>query len=177
MEKTGNEIEDLIAVGKIVNTHGHKGDVKVIPLTDNPERLEELKKVIISNGNNLKEFNITSVRYHKNFAILAFAEIENMNEAEKLKESLMLIPKNEAKKLPEGSYYIFDIIGLEVKSTDGRRLGKIVDVFQTGANDVYDVEDQESGKHYLIPAIKQIVKNISLEVGEMIIEPMEGLLD
>ncbi|KNZ69630.1 16S rRNA processing protein RimM [Thermincola ferriacetica] len=167
----------LIAIGKIINTHGHKGEVKVFPLTDDPRRMEELEKVYFTSGESTRELTIKQVRYHKNFVVLSFEEIKDMNAAELLKNGEICITKDELRSLPEGSYYIFDIIGLNVFTNEGRYLGEVTDVIQTGANDVYEVRDSKSGKHYLIPALKQIVKSIDTEKKEMIICPMEGLLE
>lgn len=169
--------EELLDVGRVVNTHGHRGEVKVIPLTDYPGRLKEIDNMFFGLGNKIRKLTVKSVKFHKNFAIMGFNEVEDMNAAESLKNGFLKITKDQLRELPEDNYYIFDILGLEVFTDTGEYLGEISDVLQTGANDVYEVKNHKLGKTYLIPAIKQIVKSVDLKTKEMIIMPMEGLLD
>jgi 16S rRNA processing protein RimM len=150
MNKTGV----LIAVGEIVNTHGIKGEVKVKSLTDFPERFKS-KAVLIF--------------------LIKFNEVQNIDEALKIKGGLLKISSEQLKKLPADTYYIFELIGMEVQTDDGIILGKIKDIIQTGSNDVYVVNGTK--KEYLIPAIRLIVQEIDKSKGTIIIKPMEGLLD
>ena len=164
---------DFIRVGKIANTHGVKGCLKIIPLTDDIDRFDELEYVYVENEN--KKRKITNVWYRKGMVYLDLEGVESMDDAMKLKEKYLQIDESQLKELPEGSYYIFDLIGLEVYSTAGDYIGKIKEVHQTGANDVYEVLN--GYKTYYIPAIKDVVKEISIENKNVTIDVLEGLLD
>lgn len=168
-----------IRVGKIVNTHGLKGEVKVLPLTDNIDRFEKLESVFIENENSPTQ--IERVWYKKGFVMLKFKPYDDINDVIKLKDKYIVIDERDAIKLPEDSYFIYQIIGINVYCSDGRELGEIVDVLQPGGNDVYvvhnKVSSKDSKKEYLIPAIKEVVKFIDIENKKMIIEPIEGLIE
>lgn len=166
-------MEEFFVIGQIVNTQGHKGEVRVLPLTDFPERYGDLDRIFLDLPQGLKEIEIESVRYHKQFVILKLVGCENMDQAEALKNVYIKIQPEQAVNLPEGHYFIRDIIGLEVFTLGGKLLGKIQDVLQITSNDVYVVKNGE--KEILIPAIKEIVKEIDLENKKMLIDPLEGL--
>ncbi len=166
----------MIRVGKITNTHGHKGALKVQPMTDYPERFEELEDLYMVDGDKKEKLSITSVKYQKNNLILEFKEIKDMNQAELYKGKYLFIEVKDARPLPEGRYYIFQLIGLDVYEDDVF-LGKIREVIQTGSNDVYIVKRGEGEKDLLIPALKKVVKNIDLENKKMQVELLEGTLD
>lgn len=168
-------MEQYFIIGQIVNTHGVKGGTKVLPLTDDVKRFNKLKKVYIEINNNLVEYEIKSVKFLKNFVILQFKNVENMNEAEKLKGNYIKINRSDAIKLPKDSYFISDLIGIDVKTDDGEYLGKLTDVLHPGGNDVYVVKNQE--KNLLIPAAKEFVKKVDLENKIMIVKLIEGLKD
>ncbi len=165
-------MKEYIQIGKIVNTHGIKGELKVVPLTDDKKRFEELKNVYIDNE--LSEFEVQKVRYNKNTVILKLKEFNNINEVLKFKNRYILIHERDAIDLPENSYFMFQINGLDVYLNNGNKLGKIVDILQPGANDVYVVKNGK--QEYLIPAIKQVIKQIDLENNKMIIQPIEGMI-
>ncbi|MBO8128178.1 MAG: 16S rRNA processing protein RimM [Peptococcaceae bacterium] len=164
----------FITIGKIVNTQGHRGNVRVIPLTEFPERFMKLKEVWVERKGSQVKMHVEQAFAHKKFIILKFREVENMNEAERLKGSLVKIPREDVMELPPGHYYVFDIVGLRVFDVSGEYLGEISDVLQTGANDVYVVE-KEKQKPLLVPALKDVVKKINIEEKEMIVELPEGL--
>jgi 16S rRNA processing protein RimM len=166
----------MIRVGKITNTHGHKGAIKVQPLTDYPERFEELENLFLVDGDNKERFTITSIKYQKNNLILEIKEIKDMNQAELYKGKFLFIEEKDARPLPEGRYYIFQLVGLDVYEND-TLLGKISEVIQTGSNDVYIVKRGEGEKDLLIPVLKKVVKNIDLENKKMQVELLEGTLD
>jgi 16S rRNA processing protein RimM len=171
--------EELIAVGKITNTHGVKGYVKVFPLTDNLERFYQLNKVMLVLGDHRREEAIDQVKLniHKNAAYILFKGISDISGAGSLKNSLIMIPKSQLVSLPENTYYHFQIIGLQVYLQQGDYLGQIMQILETGANDVYMLEKETGSKPILIPALKSIVKEIDLEQGKMIVDPPPGLLD
>lgn len=164
---------DYIQVGKIVNTHGIKGDVKVVPLTDDIKRFEKLKTVFI--GDEKLELEIINVSYIKGNVLLRFKNYEDINDIEKFKNDEVWIDKKDKIKLPKDSFFLDDILGLEVYLTDNNHLGTIKDILQPGANDVYVVKSGK--KEYLIPAIKDVIKEVDIDNKKMIIEPIEGLLE
>ena len=164
---------EYIQVGKIVNTHGIRGDVKVLPLTDEKERFEELKTVFI--GDEKLKLEIVKVGYIKGNVLLKFKNYDNINDVEKFKNTSVWLDENDKVKLPQYTYFIHDIVGLEVYLIDGTYLGKVKDVLQPGANDIYVVKND--GKEYLIPAIKDVVKEVNVDEKKIIIEPLKGLLE
>jgi 16S rRNA processing protein RimM len=163
-------------VGVIANTHGIKGEVKIVPLTDNPERFSQLKSVFVDNKGDLKKYNIEYVKYFKNLVILKFKEITDMTEAEKIKGLTLKIDRKDAVKLPKDSFFICDLIGCQVREENGIDLGTVKNVLQTGSNDVYVVEDK-NGKEILIPALKNVVKEVSVESKKMLVSLPKGLID
>ncbi|MDA8211105.1 MAG: ribosome maturation factor RimM [Clostridia bacterium] len=166
--------ERLINIGKIVNTHGIKGELRVVPLTDFPERFFKMKQVLVNNGGKLQTYRIQNVREYKNLLIIKFAEIDDMNAALLLKNAFLQVTGAELTKLPEHTYYIFQLEGLEVFTVDGGSLGKLHEVITTGANDVWAVRD-EAGREILVPAIKQVIKSVDLDAGKVIVDLPEGL--
>lgn len=167
-------MNSYLELGQIVNVKGLKGEVKVNPFTENIERFEELKTVLIKFKNENKEFEIEKVGYHKNQVILKFKGINTVEEAEKLRNSYILIDRNDLEPLEEGVYYITDLLGLEVYTEDGTLLGKVDDIYNTGSNDIYVVKD-DLGKQKLLPGIPEVLKNVDLEHGKIIVNLIEGL--
>ena len=165
-------MENLIDVGEIVNTHGLRGEVKIIPRTDYNEFFEEIDGVCTKDGTWQE---IQSVKYHKASVILKLSGINSCEAAEKMRQQVIYVEKSLFDSLPEGTYLIADIIGLEVKD-DKTSYGHITDVFQTGSNDVYTVEKKGSEPIY-IPALKTVIKEVNLKEGYMMVEIPEGLLD
>ncbi len=166
----------MIRVGKITNTHGHKGALKVQPLTDYPERFEEILDLYVVDGEKKEKITIDSIKYQKNNLILEINEIKDMNQAELYKGKYLFIEKEDARPLPEGRYFIFQLVGLNVYEGE-TLLGVISEVIQTGSNDVYVVKREKGKKDILIPALKKVVKDIDLENKRMQVELLEGTLD
>lgn len=166
----------MITIGRIVKVWGLKGEVKVLPLTHDPKRFERLSSVLIVSpeGKELKR-RLVGVRYIKGGVILSLEGFRTAKEAKGLINYLIKIPKKDVEPLPEGEYYIFQLLGLEVYTDQGIHIGKLIDIFSTGSNDVYVVREEE--KEYLIPAIKDVIKEIDIEGRRMVIHPMKGLLD
>jgi 16S rRNA processing protein RimM len=164
----------MIKVGQIVTTYGHKGEVKVYPLTDNPDRFNQLEYVYLQLPDGIKKFHIQKIRYYNNFVLIKFKEVPDMSFAEKLRGVYITIEEDQLVALPEEHYFIFQIIGLDVYEKDFY-LGKITDIIQTGSNDVYIVKNNE--REILIPALKSIVKEIDLTEKKMSVSLPEGLLD
>ena len=169
-------MKDYLEIGQIVNTYGIKGFVKVVPFTDDITRFEKLKSVYIDIKGNLKEFTIEEVKYSKNMVLIKFKEIPDINEAERYRNYYIKINREDAIKLPKDTYFIADLIGLQVyvESTN-QLLGKVDDIFPTGSNDVYVVKD-ELGKQILLPGTKEVIKQVDLEGGKIIVHILPGLL-
>lgn len=134
--------QEYFEVGQIVNTFGVKGFLKVKPFTDEKERFEELKTIYICIKNEKKKVEIEEVKYQKDMVLLKVKGIDDLNEAEKYKGLFLKIDRKDGKKLPEGTYFIADLIGLEVYSDENQLLGKVDDIYNTGANDIYVVKDE-----------------------------------
>lgn len=167
-------MEDMLQVGVITQTHGIKGEVKVFPTTDDAQRFKKLKKVTLDNGKERRELEITSVKFFKNLVILKFKGIDDINEVEKYKKATLFVTREDAVPLGENEYFIADLIGLKVVSDEGEELGTLDDVLQTGANDVYVVKN-DKGEEILVPAIKDCVKNVDIEGGEILLHLLPGL--
>ena len=135
-------MQEYFEVGQIVNTFGIKGFVKVKPFTDESTRFEELKKIYITKKNKLQEVEIEEIGYQKNIVLLKLKGVDNLTEAEKYKGLFLKIDRKNAKTLEEGTYFIADLLGLEVYTEEGLLLGKVDDIFNAGANDVYVVKDE-----------------------------------
>lgn len=166
--------EDFVAVGYIVKTHGIKGDIKVISLSDNPRRYSTLKKVCIFTKSGMtKEYHIERVIMAKGGVIVGFKPPLTIAEAEEIVGGHIMVPADEVPGLERGHYYHFEIIGMDVYTTDGRNLGKIVDIMETGSNDVYIVKG--SDREYLIPAIHDVIKEVDIRTRRMIISLIDGL--
>ncbi|MDD3139209.1 MAG: ribosome maturation factor RimM [Lachnospiraceae bacterium] len=168
-------MEQLLQVGVIASTHGIKGEVKVFPTTDDVMRFKKLKKVILDTGKEQLTLEIQGVKFFKQFAILKFKGIEDINDIEKYKGKGLFIERSNAVELEEGEYFIADMIGMHVITDDKKEFGILKDVMETGANDVYVIETLDNNE-VLIPAIKQCIVNIDIKKQEMEIHILEGLL-
>lgn len=168
-------MEEYFEIGQIVNTSGLKGVLKIKPFTDDIKKFSNLKTIYIKTKNGLTEFKIEQVRYVKNMVMLKLAGIDTVEEAEKYRNLYIKILRDQEEELEEGSYYVVDILGCKVNTDTNQELGKVVDVFQTGSNDVYVVKD-EQGKQILLPAIKQVIKNVDIKNKIIIVHLLEGLV-
>jgi len=162
-------------IGKIVAPFGIRGDLKVFSLSDVPNRFASLKGGYLGPG--YTYYTIQNVRPYKgDMLLLKFADINDATTAETLRKHDIFIPLDQLAQLPPDSYYQHDILGLHVETLAGRDVGVIVDIIVTGSNDVYVVESPQK-QQFLIPAIKDVIKQIDLLRRMMYIDPMEGLLD
>lgn len=168
-------MEEYLEIGQIVNTNGLKGNLKVKPLTDEITRFEDLENVYIQKNNKLTEFKIQDVKYSKNMVLLKLEGIDNIEEAEKYRNCYLKINRKDAVELDEDSYFIVDIIGCEVYTDGQELLGKVIDVFPTGSNDVYTVKGINNNE-ILIPAIEDVIKDVDIKNKKIIIHLMEGLI-
>lgn len=165
----------FLEVGKIINTHGLRGEVKVVTWTDSPEVFEGLKNVVAKVGKNQIDLVIKNVKYQKNNIIVKFDSIDAIEDAEKLKNAVLLASRDELGELPEGVYYIADLVGCEVFDEDGK-IGVLCDVFTAGASDVYDIK-RDGKKNLLVPIIDGVLKNVDIGAGRIDIKIPEGLED
>ena len=168
-------MQEFLEIGQIVNTFGIKGFVKVNPFTDNINRFDDLKKVYIKNKSQKYELEIEEVKYHKNMVLIKFKGIDKVEDAESLRNSYILVNRKDEKDLDEGTYYIVDLLGLDVYTDEGELLGKLEDIYNTGSNDIYVVKN-ELGKQILLPAIKDVIKEINIENRKIIVHIINGLL-
>ena len=168
-------MEQLLQVGVISSTHGVRGEVKVFPTTDDVKRFKKLKKVILDTGKEQLPLEIEGVKFFKQFVILKFRGIDNINDIEKYKGKRLLVDREHAVKLKKDEYFIADMIGMDVFTEDGELFGALNDVMETGANDVYIIE-MSDGKEVLVPAIKQCILDVDIENRKMVIHLLEGLV-
>lgn len=168
--------EDFLRVGVITSTHGIRGEVKVFPTTDDPARFKKLKKCVIAAKRANVNVEVQSVKYFKQFVILKFKEFDNINDIEQYVKCDLLVTRDNAVKLQPGEYFICDLIGLKVITDEGTELGTLKDVLETGANNVYVVDDGR-GKEILIPVIDQCILGHDLDAGTVTVHLLDGLLD
>ena len=167
-------MEQLLQVGVISSTHGVRGEVKVFPTTDDPQRFNSLKNVILDTGKEQIPLEIQGVKFFKQFVILKFKGIDNINDIERYKRSSLFVTREDAVELEEDEYYIADLIGMDVITDEGEE-GKLVDVIETGANEVYVVEFDKYGE-VLIPAIHDCILDVDIEAMSMKVHLLEGLV-
>lgn len=167
-------MKQYLEIGKINNTHALKGEVKLEMWCDGIEFIRQLKTVYL-NEKGSEKLTLVSARSQKNSAILKFAEITSINDAEKLKGKVLYCNRDDV-KIDGDSHFLADIIGCYVVDAETEEeYGKIVDIMNYGSCDIYDVE--KDGKHVLVPAIDEVVKEINTEYNVVFIKPMKGLFD
>lgn len=168
-------MENLMEIGQIVNTYGIKGFVKVVPFTDNINRFEDLKTVYVETKKGLENFEIEEVKYAKNTVLLKLKGIDDINIAEKYKNCYIKISRENAVKLPEDTYFIIDLLDIQVYTDEDIYLGNIIDVYPTGSNDIYVVKNEE-GKQVLLPAIGEVIKTVDIQNKKMVVHLLDGLI-
>lgn len=165
--------KEFLEAGKVVNVHALKGEVKVIAWCDSAEFLCEFERLFLDKGD--KELEIERARVLKNMAIIKFAGIDTIEQAEAMRNKILYIWREDV-ELEEGSYFVQDLLGIQVYDADnGTLYGEITDVMQTGANDVYAIKG--NGKEYLVPAIPDVIISTDIENNKMEIRPLNGLFD
>ena len=169
-------MEQFLRVGVISSTHGIRGEVKVYPTTDDPERFLDLDEVILDTGREHKILEIEGVKFFKNQVILKFKGYDNINDIEKYLKKDLLVDREHAVELGENENFIADLIDMEVVTDEGKVLGTLTDVIETGANDVYAVKTPE-GKEILLPAIRDCILDVNVDEKRMTVHVMDGLLD
>ena len=168
-------MEKQLQVGVISSTHGVRGEVKVFPTTDDVTRFRQLKKVYLDTGREMLPLEIQNVKFFKQFAILKFKGIDNINDIEIYRGKSLMIDREDAVDLDEDEYFIADMIGMKVYTEDGSEFGTLKDVMETGANDVYIIDSLEHGE-VLIPAIRECILDVDMDEERMTIHLMEGLV-
>ncbi len=167
-------MEDYLKVGVVTTTHGIKGELKVFPTTDSPERFLELSEVLADAGKEFLPLTLEKVRFFKNLVIVKFKEYNTCDDVMFLKGKDLLIPRSEGAELGEDEYYIADLLGMKVVLEDGSDYGTLKDVMETGANDVYIVT-RTDGSEILLPAIHDCILDVDPEEGRMMVRIMKGL--
>lgn len=166
---------DYLQVGVITSTHGIKGEVKVFPTTDDPNRFRTLKDVVLDTGKEQIPLEIEGVKFFKQYVILKFKGIDNINDIEKYRKMPLLVSRENAVELEEDEYYMADIIGMDVYTEDGEKFGVLEDIMETGANDVY-VVSTEAHTEVLLPAIHDCILDVDTENRKMTVHLMDGLI-
>ena len=164
--------DDLLEIGKIVTTHGIRGEVKIQPWCDEPELFDELEYLFIEG----EKYNIVRNRFHKTCQIVQLENVNSIDDAERFKNQIVYINRD-ALELPEGRYYIADIEGLTVKEQNGRILGVVDEIIKTGSNDVYSLKDTFNKKPVLIPVIEGVVLETNIDGGYIVVKLPKGLID
>jgi len=169
-------MQDYFEIGQIVNTSGLKGVVKANLFTDDITKIEVFEKVLIEKNKKLTEYEVEEVKYHKNQALIKFRGIDDIDKAEALRNCLIKVRREDEPELPEDTYFIVDLIGLDVFLDTGEKLGILKEVFpvQSGNHDVYVVETGE--KDVLLPAIGDVIKDIDMHNRKMVVHLLEGLI-
>ena len=173
--------KDLVTIGKIVGCHGIGGELRLLPLTDYPERFRSMKTLDLyrKNGKFQGTFTVEAIRDHrgKGLLLVRLAGVTDPEDAEALRDCLVRIPSDERVKLPQGAYWIDDLLGLEVVEEEtGRILGIVSDVIETGSNDVYLVRTPD-GAEKALPAVREVVLEVDTEAGRIKVRLPEGLWD
>lgn len=162
---------DFIIIGRIVAPWGVKGEVTVEIETDFPQRFSPGEQVFVDG----KPLTMVDVSRHRNRLILKFSTIDGAEDAQRLRGKFIEIPQSKTRTLPEDRYYYFQLIGLEVRTTGGERLGEVKEILAGESHDIYVVQGMKG--EFLIPAIANVVKSVDLERGLIKIEPIAGLLE
>jgi len=169
-------IEDFFDIGKIVNVHGLRGEIRVMPVTDDPSRFDLLDSVEVFQNSTSKTYSIERMRPHKALLVLKLKDIEDRTAAEALVGSVIKVPRSKALPLEDDEYYQKDLLDMSVLNENGEELGTLVQIIETGANDVYVVRPK-SGKDLLIPAIKECILAVNVPESKMTVRLMKGLRD
>ena len=167
--------QEYFEIGQIVNHFGIKGMVKVNPFTDDISQFEKLKSILLVKDGKLSEVEIEETKYSKNQVLLKLKGIDTVEEAEKYRGCYIKIARKNARKLPEGTYFIADLLGLSVYTDEDILLGKVEDIYNSGANDIYVIKS-EDGKQILLPGTKEVIKQIDLEQERITVHIIKGLI-
>jgi 16S rRNA processing protein RimM len=170
---TMREKSGYFVVGKIVGAHGLRGELKVTPQTDNPERFRAGAELLLESDEGLLPVEVVSVRPHKGMLLVKLASVSDRTAADSLQWRKLLIPESDAMRLGEHENYAHDLIGLRVESVTGEALGEVVEILFTPANDVYVISGPDG--QILLPALRTVVLEVDLDTGKMIVQVPDGL--
>ena len=176
LQKRGNSLEDLLQVGILSSTHGVRGEIKVFPTTDDVKRFKKNKEYILGTKNGNMDVRVESVKFFKQFVILKFEGIDTLDDILAYKGCSLYVNRAHAVKLQKDEYFIADLIGVDVFDEDDNYIGKLTDVLETGANDVYEITTEDD-KVYLFPAIKECIKKIDMDHKKITAYVMPGLME
>ncbi len=168
-------MQEKLEIGQIVNTFGIKGEIKISPFTDDIRRFDDLEYVYVRTKKETKLYKVENVKYHKNMVLMKLEAINTLEQAEMLRNAFLEVDREHAVPLKEGTYFIADLIGLDVYTDEEKLLGKVEDIYNTGANDIYVVKD-ELGKQILLPGTKEVIKRVDLEKEKIIVHLIPGLI-
>ncbi len=169
--------EKMFSIGKIINTHGIHGEVRVFRITDFSERFEVGNTVyLVRKSESPRELIIDGHRTHKGYDLIHFEGLNHIRDVESFKGAYLKITEDQLTELEDGSYYYYEIIGCAMYTDEGKKIGRVTEILSPGANDVWIVR-ADSGEEHLIPYITDVVKHIDVNSKKIIIHPMEGLLD
>lgn len=169
-------MEDLLQVGIITGTHGLKGEVKVFPTTNDKERFLDLEDVLLDTGKELLELKVEYCKFFKKFVFVKFEGLDDINEVEQYKRCPLLVTRENAVELGEDEYFVADLLGMTIVDDSGVTIGKLENVIETGANDVYEVLTEDGGR-ILLPAIKECILDVDMDEGIILVHLMKGLAD
>ena len=164
--------EDLIILGEVTRVHGVRGAVRVLPLTDFPEHLLALDHVFLVSSATVRRVAVQQAMRSGRFVVMKFTGIDAPKDAEALRGATIQIPAADALPLPPGQFYTFQVVGLTVRTPEGRDIGRVVEVLRTGSNDVYVVR-APAGEEILLPAVDTVVQRIDVAAGELVARPPE----
>lgn len=169
-------MEDLLQVGIITGTHGLKGEMKVFPTTNDKERFLDLEDVLLDTGKELLELKVEYCKFFKKFVFVKFEGLDDINEVEQYKRCPLLVRRENAVELEEDEYFVADLLGMTIVDDSGVTIGKLENVIETGANDVYEVLTGDGGR-ILLPAIKECILDVDMDEGIILVHLMKGLAD
>lgn len=164
-----------LAIGRVVKAHGVRGEISVAVLTDFPERFDTTERVYLGNEFEAEAYQLKKFRWHKKNVLLTLDGIDDRDQAERLRGLFVQIPIEDVAPLPEGDFYVYELIGLQIVSTDNQVLGTLINILETGANDVYVVETPDKSQ-ILLPAIPDVVREIDADAGKITVELIDGLI-
>lgn len=169
-------MEDLLQVGVITGTHGLKGEVKVFPTTDDKDRFLDLDDVILDTGSRQINLKVEYVKFFKKFVFVKFEGLDDINQVEQYKRCPLLVTRENAVPLEEDEYFVADLVGLTIMDESGITIGRLENVIETGANDVYEVVTEEGGR-ILLPAIKDCILDVDMDEKIILVHMLKGLTD
>lgn len=170
-------MENLLSIGKILNFHGIRGEVKVGYTQGKEQQLEKLKTFFVEKNSKVITLTIENIRFHKQFAIIKFKEINSIDEVAEYKGCFLKAEKGNLENfLEEGEFYINDLVDLDVYDSEGNKLGKVSDVVAIGGQDLLTIEDHKNKAH-LVPFVQELVPQVDIKEKKVVIRNIPGLIE